>query len=91
MTETFTKSTTYTKYLPNELTNEIVESASIFVFDNGEVYNDEMSWFDNGKIEVSSYKNGIVKWSDKQDQYMHHYHYSAHELGQLQYILAEMK
>ena len=87
MPETIIKTETFIKYLPHELTDEIVENATIMVFDDLEITSDEIAEYEDGKVRISSYQNGLIDWNEEKGQYIYCYHWSCREVGQLQYVL----
>ena len=75
---------------PDEFFNLFKDEEEIdfvnFHFDQSDHYVDEMASIKGGRIYLSSYQHGIVKWSDEKSQYIHMYHMRDYDLGQLQKV-----
>lgn len=87
MTKEFIEEIKYTLYEPHELTDDIVEDATIFVFDDYSVENDEFSWVVDGNIRLSSHHKGIVSYDFDKKQYVRSYYGSQTEIGNLKHVL----
>ena len=90
MPQLITQTKSFKKYEQHELTDEIVKSATNIVFDKWEVCPDELVYFQDGKIMLSSFAQGIVEWDKKEGQYYRQYHFSSNKIGQLKHILVEV-
>lgn len=87
--EIITRTRTFEKYLPEELSKELVSRATFIVFDESEYETPEMVWLERGKIRISDHHQGLANWDSKKRQYVRHYYMSERPIGQLQYILIE--
>jgi len=53
------------------------------VFEGGARNNDELFYYSDGKVRLSSFNSGLVEWCDKTNQYVSMYHGGISPLGQL--------
>ncbi len=90
MIETITRVRTFEKYTGEDIKEPVVSKATIVVFDNGEFDDPESVYFENEKIRISDYNQGLANWSEEQREYVRHYYGMERPLGQLKEILVEV-
>lgn len=89
MSEIFQETQTFIKYYPNELTEEICKPIFKAVFDKLEIEPDDLIYFNEGKVKLSSLNQGIIEWDDKENSYVRMYYMQKYSIGNLKYILVK--
>lgn len=79
----------FTKYMPEELNEEILDKATIIVFEEIEIERPEICEINHGKIRISDIEQGIVEWSESSGQYVRLYRFTRNLIGQLKEVLVE--